>query len=120
MESNLTQSSEQSSIDEKTPKKKGGLFKRFYNVYLKMSIGNKILLGYAIPLLLMIFVSLMVYKSTIHLIETDKWVEHTQEVISKGQLLGKLIVEMETGERGFLITGKENFLEPLHQAKTKW
>ncbi|MDM8565243.1 CHASE3 domain-containing protein [Candidatus Halobeggiatoa sp. HSG11] len=27
----------------------------------------------------------------------------------------KLVVDMETGERGFLITGKDNFLEPYHR-----
>jgi len=52
--------------------------------------------------------------------ETTRWVEHTHKVIVEGHHLIKLLVDMETGERGFLITGKEHFLEPYHAAKLLW
>jgi signal transduction histidine kinase/ActR/RegA family two-component response regulator len=52
--------------------------------------------------------------------ETTRWVEHTHKVISEGHLLMKLMVDMETGERGFIITGKEHFLEPYYSAKVIW
>ena len=31
--------------------------------------------------------------------------------------IGKDMVDMETGQRGFMITGKEEFLEPYHKGK---
>lgn len=38
-------------------------------------------------------------------------------MISKAHLIEKLLVDMETGKRGFLITGTEHFLEPYTNAK---
>ena len=40
-------------------------------------------------------------------------VEHDAPVIANGRHLSKLVVDMETGQRGFVITGKEEFLEPF-------
>ena len=47
-------------------------------------------------------------------------VEHDQPVLSNALELAKLLVDMETGERGFLITGKEEFLEPFHAGIKKF
>ncbi len=85
-----------------------------------LSISTKIVTGFALPILLMIFVSTVVYRSTLSLVDTASWVRHTQEVISKGYLLQKLIIDMESGERGFLITGKDIFLEPFIAAEKQW
>ncbi len=35
-------------------------------------------------------------------------------MIANARHLSKLIVDMETGQRGFVITAKEEFLEPYH------
>jgi len=53
------------------------------------------------------------YENTKSLVATENWVLHTQEVISKALFLEKLMIDMETGERGFLITGKESYLGQL-------
>jgi len=46
--------------------------------------------------------------------ETSHWVEHTHEVIRTGNLVGSSMVDMETGKRGFLITGLDSYLEPYY------
>ncbi len=69
---------------------------------------------------LMVIVAFVVYVNIARLIETAQWVDHTQKVIADARDLGKLIVDMETGERGFLITGKEAFLDPFTQAQRVW
>ena len=48
--------------------------------------------------------------------ENNKWVEHTHEVLIAAHDIEKLKVDMETGQRGFIITGKEHFLEPFNVA----
>jgi len=68
----------------------------------------------------MVVVSAAFYLNTQALVDTAKWVQHTQKVISKGHVLEKLILDMETGERGFLITGKEDFLAPFIASKQQW
>ncbi|SFB79489.1 CHASE3 domain-containing protein [Pseudoalteromonas denitrificans] len=97
-----------------------GLFKKLIVQVDKMSLTYKILSGFAIPVILMIIVSSVVYNSTTALIETSNWVTHTQKVIAKGHLLEKLLLDMETGERGFLITGKNEFLEPFINSEKQW
>ncbi len=45
-------------------------------------------------------------------VETADWVVHTDEVLTEIHYIENLVVDMETGLRGFLITGKDEFLEP--------
>ena len=40
--------------------------------------------------------------------------------MGRAHLLSKLIIDMETGQRGFIITGKEEFLEPFNAANKKF
>jgi len=87
---------------------------------LDFSIRTKIILGFSIPLLLTSVVLVLLLLSTQRQLSTVKWVEHTHEVIAKGHELTKLLVDMETGERGFLITGNEIFLEPFDKALKVW
>jgi CHASE3 domain sensor protein/DNA-binding response OmpR family regulator/nitrogen-specific signal transduction histidine kinase/HPt (histidine-containing phosphotransfer) domain-containing protein len=86
----------------------------------KLTLSQKIFAGFAIPISLTILLAFTVYYNAQSLIETNKWVEHTHKVITQGHLLEKLILEMETGERGFLITGKDSFLTPFNKARNEW
>jgi len=70
--------------------------------------------------LLLLIISTLLYAATERQLATARWVEHTHEVISKGHELSKLLVDMETGERGFLITGNFSFLEPYNNAIKIW
>ena len=85
-----------------------------------ISIRNKIIAGIAIPVFLMAIISSIVYSNVISLLESSKWVEHTHQVIADSNALEKLLLDMETGERGYLITGKESFLEPFNQSIKIW
>ena len=44
--------------------------------------------------------------------ETTQWVDHTHEVIADANGLLGSAVDMETGMRGYLLTGKDGFLNP--------
>lgn len=88
--------------------------------YLNLKTRQKLLWGFSIPLFLMLVIIAIVYVSFRGAIETSAWVSHTHQVIAKVQKLSKLMVDMETGERGFLITGQKSFLEPFIDAKKEW
>lgn len=47
-----------------------------------------------------------------------QWVEHTDQAIAQANHTQKLLVDMETGLRGYLVTGNQNFLEPYRQASS--
>lgn len=50
------------------------------------------------------------------LLAAARWVEHTDEVIARAQEAQRLLVDQETGLRGFLLTGNPEFLEPYDRA----
>jgi len=86
----------------------------------KLSIRNKLIIGFTIPLLFLTILSSIVYFSIEKQRETSMWVEHTHAVIASAQELIKLLLDMESGERGFLITGNEVFLESFYHAEGVW
>ncbi len=85
-----------------------------------MKLRPQLLVAYFVVLLLMIAVAVATYRSVQAARETVTWVEHTHEVIEHANLLGRLIVDMETGERGFLITGNEEFLDPYRSGQESY
>nr|WP_314533154.1 response regulator [uncultured Pseudomonas sp.] len=60
------------------------------------------------------FVSLITY-----LLSTIQWVEHTDRVINNANEAVKLTVDLETGMRGFLLSGDDKFLEPYETARPR-
>jgi signal transduction histidine kinase/CHASE3 domain sensor protein/DNA-binding response OmpR family regulator len=84
----------------------------------RIKLSTKLLIITVIPLVLIILlvaVSFFVIRS---MEDSAKLVDHTHEVLSNTSHIEKLVVDLETGERGFLITGKESFLEPFNRGKT--
>ncbi len=77
----------------------------------------KLVLGFSIPLVMIVVISSVVYTSLGKLIQTSKWVNHTYEAIDIGKGIGTSLVNMETGLRGFLVSGKDEFLEPYTAGK---
>jgi CHASE3 domain sensor protein/GAF domain-containing protein len=43
--------------------------------------------------------------------------KHSEEVLTTANQLERLVVDLETGQRGFIITGQEGFLEPWRAAR---
>ena len=49
--------------------------------------------------------------------EANWWIAHTREVIGENRLLLKVLVDAETGIRGYIITQNSDFLEPYQEAQ---
>jgi signal transduction histidine kinase len=60
----------------------------------------------------------LLFLSITDLRRTGELERRSQEVLVAANTLERLIVDLETGVRGFLITGDERFLEPWNQART--
>lgn len=50
-------------------------------------------------------------------LDSTKWVSHTHNVIAEARAIEGAAINMETGMRGYLLAGKEEFLEPYIQGK---
>jgi signal transduction histidine kinase/ActR/RegA family two-component response regulator len=94
--------------------------KGYKSIFDNLTVRRKILVAITIPFLFMLTLSIVVYISINKNSEMVGWVEHTHKVLADSNELIKLLVDMETGERGFLITGNDIFLEPYYEAKALW
>lgn len=86
----------------------------------KISLKWKLIIGFAIPLAMILVISATVYRGLEDMLDSNYWVNHTYEAISLGENIGASLVDMETGLRGYLVSGKENFLEPYHAGKANF
>ncbi|MFT5646645.1 MAG: methyl-accepting chemotaxis protein [Aureispira sp.] len=82
-----------------------------------MNFKKQLLLGNGTVLILLLIISVMMYTSVKSLILSSDWVEHTHNAIHSGNSLIGHMVDQETGMRGFLMTGKEEYLEPYTRGK---
>ncbi len=80
----------------------------FKNIGLK----TKMLLGNCGPLVLVVLLGVFIFSSIQSLLENNKAVDHTHEVIEHAMEIEAAAVDMETGMRGYLLAGKEGFLDP--------
>ncbi len=77
-----------------------------------LGLKTKILSGAAFPLLLLAFLGGLSIYSINSIQESNRWVEHTHEVLAEAAAIVSSAVDMETGMRGYLLAGKEGFLKP--------
>jgi len=77
-----------------------------------LSLRTKLLLAYIIPLSVVVLGDLFVYRALRLGLDTAALVNHTNLVISDATALAKAAVDIETGSRGYLLTGDEEFLAP--------
>jgi len=81
-----------------------------------MKIRTKILGGFFTITILSISLGMIVFINTAEVSNNFTFlVEHDLEVLQNAQKLQKFVVDAETGQRGFIITGDEGFLEPYRQ-----
>src|ERR1019366_32183 len=80
------------------------------------TFGRKIALGFGLSVLILIVVGSVAYRSTDVLIENNARVAHTHLVLEDIAQVLSLIKDAETGQRGFVITGNDAFLEPYREA----
>lgn len=83
---------------------------------MKIRVGTKISSGFALALVIQIFIGLVSYRHIQKLSETAQWVEHTHLVRFGLNNLLSALQDAETGQRGFIITGKESYLEPYNSS----
>jgi methyl-accepting chemotaxis protein len=82
-----------------------------------ISIGKKLLAGFMMVLAILIVLSIMSYVNFSMMFRANNANIHTYEVLE--QLDGALqeMINMETGQRGFALTGNENSLDPYNNGK---
>lgn len=82
----------------------------------RLKIGTRILAGYCVALGVFAIVGVITYRGTMELRASSGWVTHTYKVKEAVNGILSSLKDAETGERGYLITLEDRFLEPYRAA----
>lgn len=77
-------------------------------------------IGFGIIILIMLAVIGNTYINFVKESEAVKWNVHTYKVIQESDCLLMSLLDMETGARGYVITGNESFLEPFNKGNSSY
>jgi methyl-accepting chemotaxis protein len=78
------------------------------------TFGKKLAVGFSVSLVLLVAIGVVAYRALDVLTKTSSSVTHTHTVIEHVGRVLSLLKDAETGQRGYVITGDEAFLEPYH------
>ncbi|BAZ02599.1 multi-sensor hybrid histidine kinase [Tolypothrix tenuis PCC 7101] len=81
-----------------------------------LKIGSKIGASFALGLAILSAIGYVSYRTTQALITTSYWENHTYQVLGLLDEISSKVKDAETGQRGYIITGKEPYLEPYQAA----
>jgi methyl-accepting chemotaxis protein len=91
------------------------------NVFRNLKVGNKILAGYCVVLVLMVITTAYLIRENDAAVDKFVFVvEHDSPVIENSEVLKGLLLDMQSSFRGFVITGKDNFIAHYTQAKSQF
>ena len=82
---------------------------RSFRKLLSRNVGLPLAVGVLSAVLFVVMIS--------YLLSVIRWVEHSDRVITNANESAKITLDLETGMRGYLITGDEHFLDPYVVAK---
>ena len=82
---------------------------------MRFSLKKKIIAGSCFPLVLMVGLGWNAVGNLRSLLESNRWVERTQSIMTEADALVAAAVDMESSARGYLLAGEEAYLEPYHR-----
>lgn len=82
-----------------------------------MKLSTKLFAGFSIVSFIFMAVQFINYSLSKDVLENSNWVAQSQVIIRNSSALQRNIIDMETGFRGYLLTGDEEYLIPYVQAK---
>ena len=83
---------------------------------MRRTFDHQVLIGIGLLVALLVGNASVNYRNTRQLNEDAGWVAHTHNVLNLTSEVMLALVDAETGTRGFLITGKDEFLQPYDAA----
>lgn len=88
-------------------------------MFAKWTFGKRLGAGFAVAAVVLVIVAWFGYQNAERLTDDSRWVSHTQEVRGDLAEFMALAVDMETGVRGYVISGDDAFLDSFQEALPK-
>jgi methyl-accepting chemotaxis protein len=85
---------------------------------MSWTFGRKLAVGFGLSIVMLLLVGGLGYRSIDSLIENNARVAHSHAVLEKVGVMLSVMKDAETGQRGFMLTGNPEFLEP-YESGTK-
>jgi methyl-accepting chemotaxis protein len=86
---------------------------------MKWNVGTKIAAGFAVTLAIFLIVSVVSWRNVRTSTDDARWVSHTHEVLTTLSRLLASLQDVESSERGFIITGDQEYLAPFRGGTTE-
>ncbi|MGH7230416.1 MAG: response regulator [Nitrospiraceae bacterium] len=81
---------------------------------MAFSIEQKIFGGFGLALSVLAVFTALMYRTTRELTEANSWIAHTHVVLAELEATLSTVKDAEIGQRGYLLTGEDRYLEPYH------
>ena len=81
---------------------------------------NWLIIGLGVLAALLVINAAVAYQKTWQLHDQTAWVGHTHEVHDALEQLISTIKDAETGQRGYVITGRDEYLQPHQEALIRY
>lgn len=86
---------------------------------MKISSTRRLSIGSVVALIIFVTLGLIAFRTIRSQLEEARWVEHSYQVLNQIGLTKQLLIDMETGRRGFRSTNETRFLKPYNDALHK-
>jgi len=80
----------------------------------KTLLSRKVQLAFGCAILALLVVGAISYRGIMVSSESDQWVRHTHEVLEQLGDLQSAMRDVESSDRGFVLTGEESYIESFH------
>jgi CHASE3 domain sensor protein len=88
-------------------------------MFIDWTFGRRLAAGFILAGLVLLVVAVTAFRTTSSLIENDARVASTYQIRAELARLVAALTDAETGQRGFVITGTDNYLDPYRSALTE-
>jgi methyl-accepting chemotaxis protein len=83
------------------------------------TLGRKLAAGSLLSFALLIIIGVVALRCIAKLADDSEWVTHTHLVLERIGTVGGDLKDAQRGQRGYLLTGDEDFLEPYTRSSTE-
>src|SRR3954453_18917782 len=82
------------------------------------TVQTKLAVGFALGPVILAIIGWIAYTNTEKLVDRDNWRRHTYQVLQQIEAVVARVIDAETGQRGYIITGNDRYLDPYRAAVT--
>ncbi|MEY2690053.1 MAG: methyl-accepting chemotaxis sensory transducer with Cache sensor, partial [Pseudomonadota bacterium] len=83
-----------------------------------LTVARRLTLAFGAIVFILLAVASATWFTSSRLAEADRWNTHTYKVLDTASGMLENMINMETGARGFIVSGQDTFLEPWNAGRT--